>query len=100
MTTLRAGASDLSFQKRGTEAPGKMGISTGKNYSIYGDNCAQRRLELRLSCAAKHQSVPHQPLGAICAEILGLARRLRGVRNHAPAPRGRADAGGPMEDIS
>src|SRR5216684_5896894 len=41
----------------------------GKNYSIYGDNCVQRRLELRLSCAAVRQSVVSQPLGAICAEI-------------------------------
>jgi len=47
------------------------------------------------------KSVLSQPLGAICAEVPGLARHLRGIRNLVTAPRTCADAAGqPMEDIS
>ncbi len=75
---MRAVASDPSSQKRG------VGIPQVGNFDLVRITRSVERLrssadlELRLSCAAERQSILNQPLGAICAEIPGLARRLRG----------------------
>jgi hypothetical protein len=83
MFHVRGGVSDASFQNRGVDTS-KAGISTGEellDLEELPDPCkgiwAGADLELRRSCAAQRQLILSQPLGTICAEIPGLARRLR-----------------------
>jgi hypothetical protein len=67
-----------SSQKRGmgTRQDGK--FRAGKNYSIYGGIRSSTDLESCQSCAAERQSIQSQCVGATCAEIHALARRVQG----------------------
>src|SRR6202022_910012 len=53
----------------------------------YGRIRSIPNLELRLSCTTRPQSVLSKHFEAICANIPGLARHLRGIGNLVTAPR-------------
>jgi hypothetical protein len=80
---VRGAATNPSFQKRGI-GTSKVGISTGEellDLEELPDPCREFGQALIWNYADRAlpnaKSILNQPLGAICAEIPGLARRLR-----------------------
>ena len=97
MTTMRAGASIPRLRSE-AKTPARREFRHGKNYAIReelrelsrenrGKNSVQRRLGIAPIGRCYRQSISSQLLGAISAEISGLARRLRDIQDLVTAPR-------------